>query len=208
MTPLAERLRAVATMTTTAVLVLGLVVVVAGLAGPVGAAPVLGSPGISFTVTAGPATSVPDLGGLADPRLADPAALDYDGSSVRAHGDASGASSGSSRRGVATSATRGVDDLPVTFRGDTRAPGQVFDEGFQPKGQNYDLFEHAAFNPPDSGFVSTSRSAQVASGFPEGQAPYVYEVRAPGGIDVNPGAGRSGHVWVEPGVSPRPRGWS
>lgn len=86
---------------------------------------------------------------------------------------------------VAGVARRGLS----TFRGDARAPSVVFDEGFRPKGTNTDLWEHAKFNPPDSAFVSTSTSPAVASRFPTDPAPYVYEVRASGGIDVNAALG-------------------
>jgi hypothetical protein len=36
------------------------------------------------------------------------------------------------------------------FRGDSRGPDVIFNEGFQPKGTNSDLFDHALLNPRDS----------------------------------------------------------
>jgi len=75
---------------------------------------------------------------------------------------------------------------PATFRGDSRSPTQVFDEGFQAVGDDLDLLRHAE-GYPNSGYVSTSRSPTVAQDF----GPNVYEVRAPGGIDVNDALGTS-----------------
>ena len=71
-----------------------------------------------------------------------------------------------------------------TFRGDSRSPSQIFDEGFDAVGDDLDLLRHAE-GYPNSGYVSTSQSSAVAGGFPDGIPTNVYEVRAPGGIDVN-----------------------
>ena len=38
---------------------------------------------------------------------------------------------------------RGADDVPFTFRGDTRSPSEIFENGFQPRGTSDDLFLHA-----------------------------------------------------------------
>lgn len=76
------------------------------------------------------------------------------------------------------------DNVPTTFRGDSRPPSTVFDEGFQPQGDDLDLLRHAEYNP-NSAYVSTSQSADVAAGF----GPYVYEVHASGGVDVNAALG-------------------
>lgn len=81
---------------------------------------------------------------------------------------------------------------PSTFRGDTRSPSQIFDEGFWPVGDDLDLLRHAE-GYPNSGYGATSRSPGVAADF----GPNVYEVRAPGGIDVNAALGsRSPLPWA------------
>jgi len=70
-----------------------------------------------------------------------------------------------------------------TFRGDSRGPDVIFNEGFAPRGSSTDLLAHAFDNtlPPPSAYVSTSKSAEVAAGF----ADNVYVVRSTNGIDVN-----------------------
>jgi hypothetical protein len=88
-------------------------------------------------------------------------------------GRADGSSTTPSPLSVATKAA-------PTFRGDSRPPSQIFDEGFQPVGNDLDLMNHAT-GGPNSGYVATSRSSTVAQDF----GPNVYEVRAPGGVDVN-----------------------
>jgi RHS repeat-associated protein len=71
---------------------------------------------------------------------------------------------------------------PYSYRGDNRPFSQIFDEGFAPWGTSDDLFSHA-LNPrqPNSGFVSTSDSFDVARGFGRN----VYAVDPKGGINVN-----------------------
>lgn len=69
-----------------------------------------------------------------------------------------------------------------TYRGDTRPPTQIFEEGFSPRGDSTDLYKHAVDNTdPMSAFVPTSKSADVAADF----ADNVYVVRNKNGIDVN-----------------------
>jgi hypothetical protein len=77
-------------------------------------------------------------------------------------------------------AARQADAPPPTFRGDTRTPSEIFESGFDSVGDNMDLLQPAE-GYPNSGYVATSTSAEVAADF----GPNVYEVRAPGGIDVN-----------------------
>jgi RHS repeat-associated protein len=83
-----------------------------------------------------------------------------------------------------------LDDVAVaaaktpafTFRGDARAPGTIFSEGFSARGSSTDLFAHALNNTrPPSAFIPTSKSSDVAAGF----ADNIYVVRPRGGIDVN-----------------------
>jgi len=71
------------------------------------------------------------------------------------------------------------------YRADTRGSDIIFNEGFQPKGSNVDLQQHLDQNPPDSGFVSTSKDYESAVAFgKEFGADQVYTVHAQG-IDVN-----------------------
>lgn len=73
-----------------------------------------------------------------------------------------------------------------TFRGDTRSPDVIFNEGFVPRGDSTDLLAHALDNAhPPSAYVPTSKSLTVASDF----ADNVYVVRPTNGIDVNEALG-------------------
>ncbi len=70
-----------------------------------------------------------------------------------------------------------------TFRGDTRSPETIFEEGFTARGSSTDLFDHAVNNKrPPSAYIPTSKSAEVAADFVADQ---IYVVRPRGGIDVN-----------------------
>jgi hypothetical protein len=76
-------------------------------------------------------------------------------------------------------------DERVLYRADTRPPEEIFANGFQAKGDNMDLAQHAAQNPPDSGYVSTSKDYASARDFGDASgADNVYKVSADG-IDVN-----------------------
>jgi len=80
----------------------------------------------------------------------------------------------------------GPNGLPnFTFRGDTRPPHMIFQQGFQPKGNNTDLYDHVFHNPKDSNYVSTSKREEVSKGFAK-PGGWIYTV-APGsgGKDVN-----------------------
>ena len=73
-------------------------------------------------------------------------------------------------------------ETAFTFRGDTRGPGTIFNEGFSARGSSQDLFAHAVNNTqPASAYIPTSKSADIAAGF----ADNVYVVRPRGGLDVN-----------------------
>jgi len=74
-------------------------------------------------------------------------------------------------------AARSGDNIPnFTFRGDTRSPSTIFDQGFAARGDSTDIFLHALDNTsPPSAFIPTSRSLDVASGF----ADNVFVVRPP-----------------------------
>ena len=89
----------------------------------------------------------------------------------------------------AQGAARGAGDIPsFTFRGDSRPPEVIFNEGFAPRGTSTDLYAHALDNTnPPSFYVSTSRSPDVAAQFNDN----VYVVRPTSGIDVNATLGPS-----------------
>lgn len=81
-------------------------------------------------------------------------------------------------------------DLPL-YRGDSRPPHEIFTEGFQAKGKNYDIFSHVRGS--ESGFVSTSKSALASTHFPDSATvfiydlnkSYLYEVYPDPGVDIN-----------------------
>jgi hypothetical protein len=79
-------------------------------------------------------------------------------------------------------------ETPFIFRGDGRAPAEIFETGFKSKGNNMNLFEHADTNPANSGFVSTSTEAKSAIDAAKTNQGYVYKIENnPGlnGVDVN-----------------------
>ncbi|KIO74921.1 hypothetical protein TH53_23620 [Pedobacter lusitanus] len=77
------------------------------------------------------------------------------------------------------------------FRGDSRAPNEVFSNGFSSKGNNMNLLDHAANNPSNSGFISTSSSPSVSRGF-AGEGGFVYTIGEPAnGVKVNQALGSS-----------------
>jgi hypothetical protein len=93
-----------------------------------------------------------------------------------------------------TAAEAGSDSggaAQALFRADTRGPAEIFSKGFEPKGDNLDLWQHVTQNPADSGFVSTTKSLSSAQDFAEEQRlDYIYRLRA-AGIDVNHTLGES-----------------
>ena len=63
-------------------------------------------------------------------------------------------------------------DISYLFRGDGRSPQEIFASGFHARGRDFDLLSHFRPSPglsssPDSAYVSTSRSKQVAATFPK-----------------------------------------
>lgn len=75
-----------------------------------------------------------------------------------------------------------ASDHPKVFRGDTRDPGTVFEDGFEGNGDRRNLFEHWA-GRDESALVPTSESVEVAEGYAKGQVeagmgkdPWVYEI--------------------------------
>jgi hypothetical protein len=84
-----------------------------------------------------------------------------------------------------TAADAGGDAANTVFRADGRGPEEIFTKGFEPKGDNMDLFEHASSNPSDSGYVSTSSRLGFAQDWAaENGYDYIYKLRATG-LDVN-----------------------
>jgi hypothetical protein len=103
---------------------------------------------------------------------------------------------------VAGLASYGLNGMnPVTFRGQsaTLNPENAFTEGIQPNGDNMDLSSHAVGDPdgygssPDSGYVGTSQSFDVASdtyaGWAYGGDGPVYEIQSGRGVNVNDNLG-------------------
>jgi RHS repeat-associated protein len=82
-------------------------------------------------------------------------------------------------------ATRAATGRAGLFRGDTRAPDVIFNDGFKPRGTSTDLYKHAKdnMNPP-SAYVPTSISIESAKGFSGGRYVYLIDKRVKG-VDVN-----------------------
>ena len=77
------------------------------------------------------------------------------------------------------------DEAGALYRADSRGPDEIFKTGFEPKGNNMDLWAHVTENPADSGYVSTTSSLQAAQDFAdENGLDYIYRVQA-NGVDVN-----------------------
>ncbi len=86
---------------------------------------------------------------------------------------------------ISAAVSNKVDNF--VFRGDSRNPSQIFDEGFTSKGSNLDLLDHASGVIDDSGFISTSQSPNVSRKF-AGEGGFVYTIDADG-INVNSALG-------------------
>lgn len=70
----------------------------------------------------------------------------------------------------------------TTFRGDNRPPEEIFEKGFETRGDSDDLLAHAHDHlDPPSNFISTSKSPDVASKFGDN----VFVIESRNGIDVN-----------------------
>jgi uncharacterized Zn-binding protein involved in type VI secretion len=71
------------------------------------------------------------------------------------------------------------------YRGDGRSPDVIFNEGFQPRGTNTDVYRYAKHNEP-SIYIPTSVSQEVGAEFAQMQGGgYVYTIRGQPGINVN-----------------------
>lgn len=80
-------------------------------------------------------------------------------------------------------------DAKYLYRGDTRSPEVIFNEGFKSKGDSEDLLLHAYDNnTPPSNFISTSTSQDVAIDFGTAyrtKKGYLYTLKTIPGRDVN-----------------------
>jgi RHS repeat-associated protein len=87
---------------------------------------------------------------------------------------------------AAEDAAEDSGDAALTlFRADSRGPEEIFSSGFEPKGGNMDLMQHALENPADSGYISTSSRLASAQDFAKDNGlDYIYKLRG-SGIDVN-----------------------
>jgi hypothetical protein len=75
-----------------------------------------------------------------------------------------------------------VGEGNFVFRGDSRPPEVIFEQGMAARGDGTDLLAHALDNTsPPSSYIGTSTDYEVAAGFND----QVYVVRPVDGIDVN-----------------------
>ncbi|MGH1363309.1 MAG: scabin-related ADP-ribosyltransferase [Calditrichia bacterium] len=100
---------------------------------------------------------------------------------------------GSDALGAVRGSSQLVDGLcsgkRYLFRGDRRMPSEVFEKGFQPRGESMDVLKHARNNiKPPSNYVSTTSAPGIAAKFSQ-KGNYVYVVRPKGGVDVNKALG-------------------
>ncbi|MEM9547710.1 MAG: RHS repeat-associated core domain-containing protein [Bacteroidota bacterium] len=99
--------------------------------------------------------------------------------------------------GLTKKAAKTIDKVEDTteggsfvFRADDRSPNEIFEKGFESKGDNMDLEAHVLSNPNDSGFISTSKSPNVAREDFAGSGDHVFTIKKPAnGIDVNKALG-------------------
>ncbi|WP_200304288.1 putative T7SS-secreted protein [Streptomyces adelaidensis] len=96
-------------------------------------------------------------------------------------------------------ARKAVIEPKVVYRGDTRLPETVFENGFSPKGTNEDIGKYSLYDTP-SNWVGTSKSVSEAGNFPQsakGRGTWVYEIRGAGyGVDVNRSLGGAIRSWI------------
>ena len=86
---------------------------------------------------------------------------------------------------VAARAAQQTAKPEYVFRGDGQYPNDVFKQGFQAQGNNMDLYNHAATNF-NSGYVSTSKTPNIARDFAYENYGFVYTIKKPSnGVDVN-----------------------
>lgn len=95
--------------------------------------------------------------------------------------------------------SKAVVEPKVVYRGDSRIPEEVFQNGFSPKGANEDIGKYALEDTP-SNWVGTSTKESEAGNFPQsarGRGTWVYEIRGAGyGVDVNRALGGAIRSWI------------
>jgi hypothetical protein len=98
----------------------------------------------------------------------------------------SAAPAGANSSAAVTAESAAARKSGFIFRGDERGPEVIFNEGFQPRGTNTNLYDYAASNVP-SVYVPATTSPNVARWFAEIQdGGFVYTMRGqPQGLDVN-----------------------
>ncbi|MEV0842237.1 polymorphic toxin-type HINT domain-containing protein [Actinocatenispora sera] len=74
-----------------------------------------------------------------------------------------------------------VHNCGRVYRSDTREPSDIFQNGFEPRGTNMDLMEHASGYSTDSGYVTTTKYENIASSC----SGNVYHIDGVDGVDVN-----------------------
>lgn len=85
-------------------------------------------------------------------------------------------------------------DRDTVWRMDGREPDEVFENGFAPKDPSYtDLAGYVADKDQESAFVSTSRWDMIQHQF---KTRWMYEIDAPGGIDVPETLGENFQKWT------------
>jgi hypothetical protein len=97
------------------------------------------------------------------------------------------------KSGKAAKVASKVDDVvgPSLWRGDSRPPSEIFKNGFNSKGSDFNLGDHALGVSDNSAYISTSRRRSVAEKF-AGKNGYVYQIKGNvGGRNVNQTLGRS-----------------
>lgn len=83
-----------------------------------------------------------------------------------------------SAKDASTKTMKGTSTKGRFFRGDARSPDVVFKEGFKPRGSNFNIEDHFSpgFGKP-SGYVSLSRSFNVAKSFAKTNVNSITELR-------------------------------
>ena len=72
----------------------------------------------------------------------------------------------------------------IVFRFDGRSPDQIFPHGFIAKGNNMNLIEYVARNPPDAGYVGTTADPTLAEEHAE-DGEWIYFINPEGSLNVN-----------------------
>ncbi|MFI6297071.1 hypothetical protein ACIBEJ_36140 [Nonomuraea sp. NPDC050790] len=82
-------------------------------------------------------------------------------------------------------------DRPPVYRAEDRAPEEIFEQGLRPRDPSMTNLSDYVLKGRPSAFVGTSTRTDIDNAFPR---PYVYEVDAPGGIDVQDTVKAAAHL--------------